>query len=310
MTGHVRRWLAMPACVAALCVVAAAPLAGAQERGALRQALRDRASGRNEQATLLPLPPGTRVQRNLAYGRDAKQVFDVYLPPDPRNAPVLVMVHGGGWALGDKASPGVAENKVAHWLPKGWIVVSANNRLLPDADPLQQARDVAAATARVQRLAPQWGGDPARVVLMGHSAGAHLVALVGADPAFLRDAGARPVRGVVALDSAAMDAVAAAADPPLPRIYDQAFGKDPAAIRAASPLHRLQPGAAPLLSVCSTLRRQVCAQSRAFASAAAAVGTRVEVLPQPLSHKAINQALGLPSDYTRAVDVFVDGLVR
>jgi len=294
-----------------------APAPGfAQDRraGALRDGpsrgehagLRARAGARAER---LPAPAGTRIERDLAYGPAPEQRIDVYLPPAPRDAPVLLMVHGGGWARGDKRSPGVVENKVAHWLPRGWIVVSANNRLLPDAAPLDQARDIAAATAKVQQLAPAWGGDPSRVVLMGHSAGAHLVALLGADPSLLATAGARPVRGVVALDSAVMDVPAVMSLPKLPSLYRNAFGSDPAAWPAVSPRHRLQRGAPPMLSVCSSQRRLSCVQSRQFAAAGAALGVRIEVLPQADSHAGINHSLGLESAYTRAVDAFLDPLV-
>lgn len=295
---------------ASIGTAAVAATCAAQDRAGARASLRDRALGIGERGTTLPLPPGTQVRRDIAYGPHADQRFDIYLPPAPRDAPVLLMVHGGGWKRGDKASPGVAANKVAHWGPKGWIVVSANNRLVPDATPLEQAGDIARATAEVQRLAPGWGGDPARVVLMGHSAGAHLVALVGADPALLQAAGARPVRGVVTLDSAAMDVPATMARPPLPDVYENAFGDDPADWRAASPLHRLRRGAPPMLSVCSSRRLQPCPQSRDFARAAAAVGTTVEVMPVDLSHAGANRDLGLPSRFTSDVDAFMARVVR
>ena len=92
------------------------------------------------------------------------------------------MLDGGGWRVGVKANPGVVKNKVAHYVPAGYLVVSINYRLSPEVDPLAQAHDVAAALSFVQSAASAWGGDPSRIVLMGHSAGAHLVSLVTADP--------------------------------------------------------------------------------------------------------------------------------
>jgi len=135
-------------------------------------------------ALCLALPAGAqaRVLRDLPYGGDAAQTLDVYLPDAAKDAPVIVMVHGGGWRTGDKASNTVWQNKAAHWLPRGSVFVSLNTRLLPEADPLTQAGDVARALGFVQGHAKDWGGDPDQVVLMGHSAGAHLVALLGADP--------------------------------------------------------------------------------------------------------------------------------
>jgi acetyl esterase/lipase len=121
--------------------------------------------------------------RDVAYGSDPAQRMDVYLPPDAKNAPVLLLVHGGAWRIGDKAHGRVVENKVARWVPQGFVVVSVNYRMLPGADPRVQADDVALALATAQRQAPAWGGDPAKFVLMGHSAGAHLVSLLDAQPA-------------------------------------------------------------------------------------------------------------------------------
>src|SRR3546814_18036265 len=94
------------------------------------------------------------------------------------------MVHGGFWALGDKASAGVAGAKMAHWVGRGMIFVSVNYRLLREADPVTQAADVGHALAAVQARAAGRGGDPARILLIGHSAGAHLVAFLAADAGF------------------------------------------------------------------------------------------------------------------------------
>jgi arylformamidase len=113
------------------------------------------------------LPAGVTLQRDIAYGSDSAQRFDVYLPPYPQHAPILFMVHGGAWRIGDKTNERVVDNKVAHWAPKGIIFVSVNYRMIPEAEPLVQAEDVARALAKVQELAPGWGGDPGNVILMG-----------------------------------------------------------------------------------------------------------------------------------------------
>ena len=68
---------------------------------------------------------------------------------------------------GDKAMSRVVDNKVARWLPKGVAFVSINYRMLPQTDPVAQADDVARALAKAQALAPSWGTDPARFVLIG-----------------------------------------------------------------------------------------------------------------------------------------------
>lgn len=262
-----------------------------------------------EQAASSSLPAGIRVLRDIAYGSDPRQRFDVYLPPSPHDAPVIFMVHGGAWAIGDKTNPGVVGSKATYWLPKNYVLISVNYRLLPEAKPLDQARDVARALATAQRLAASWGADRDRFVLMGHSAGAHLVALLGADPDVLSAAGAVRPRGVVSLDSAAMDVVQIMDFPRHPRLYDRAFGNDRGDWIAASPYHRLRAGALPLLAVCSSQRFDACPQARRLAQKATGLDVRVEVLPQDLSHAEINRTLGQASDYTERVNAFIHGLV-
>ena len=252
------------------------------------------------------LPEGVRVERDLAYGADPAQSLDVYLPMgEGRDRPVILMVHGGGWRTGDKAARGVAPAKVAAWVPAGAVFVSINYRMLPARDALAQREDVARALAFVQAHARDWGGDPDRVVLMGHSAGAHLVALLSADPSRARAFGARPWRGTVVLDSAAVDVPALMGRRHLP-LYDAAFGRDPARWRLASPRHALARSAVPMLLACSTQRRdRPCDAARALAAAAAPLDVDVQVLPQPLDHAQMNAELGRPGAYTDAVNAFL-----
>lgn len=247
--------------------------------------------------------------QDLAYGPHEDQRLDVYLPANPRGAPVIFMVHGGGWRIGDKAHGRVVDNKVARWVPQGYIFVSANNRLLPDADPLEQADDIGRALAFAQRQAASWGGDADRFILMGHSAGAHLVSLVSAAPQIAERHGARPWLGTVPLDSAAFDVVATMQARHF-RLYDQAFGDDPAFWRRASPLHRLEAAPAPMLLVCSSRREVSCGQARGFAGKATRLGGDVQVLPIDLSHGGINNDLGQPSAYTESVEAFLHRLAR
>ena len=72
------------------------------------------------------IPANVVVVRDVAYGTDRKQRFDVYAPKRVRNAPVILMVHGGAWRIGDKRSRGVVENKVARWSRAGIIVITAS----------------------------------------------------------------------------------------------------------------------------------------------------------------------------------------
>jgi acetyl esterase/lipase len=253
------------------------------------------------------LPEGIAATRDLAYGPSPAQRMDVYRPAASSGAPALLIVHGGAWIAGDKAAASVVANKVAHWVPRGYIVVSVNYRLLPEAAPLTQADDVARALAAAQAKARGWGGDPGRFVLMGHSSGAHLVALLAADPAIAARQGAKPWRGTIALDSAAFDVAAVMGKPHLP-LYDRAFGRDPQVWRKASPIHRLAAVPRPMLLVCSSRRADACPQARGFADAAGAKGSRASVLAVDMTHAEINRDLGLPGSYTAAVETFLRSL--
>lgn len=297
----------------ALLLVAAAQAAFAQS---LRERIAERRANSQQSEFLdegdaavspAPLPPGAKLLRDVRYGADRRQSMDVYLPQDARNAPVILMVHGGGWRVGDKAMRSVTANKVARWVGRGYVFVSANYRMLPEADPLAQADDVARALAHAQAQAASWGGDPAKFVLMGHSAGAHLVALLSADPSRALALGAKPWLGTVALDSAAFDVAAIMAARHLP-LYDKAFGRDEAYWRRASPLHVLTSSATPLLGVCSSRRSDACPQAAGYAAKAKSFDLRVEVLEQDRSHRQINEELGLPGAYTESVESFMASL--
>jgi arylformamidase len=251
------------------------------------------------------LPAGARLLADVAYGGAPAQCYDLYLPRRAVAAPVFVMVHGGGWSRGDKALWRSVRNKVAYWVERGYVLASVNYRMLPDASPLEQADDVARALAHLQADAAAWGGDPTRVVLVGHSSGAHLSSLIAADPSIGERAGASSCVGFVAIDSAAFD-VEAIMNAPHLGLYDRAFGPDPEAWREASPLHRLRaPLTAPMLAVCSARRGDSCPQARAFAAKARASGGRIEVLGLDLSHGELNDLLGTPGEYTDAVTAFL-----
>lgn len=255
------------------------------------------------------LPYGVRLVSDVVYGPDEKQRMDVYMPARGAiGAPVIFMVHGGAWRTGDKAASRVVENKVARWVPKGIIFISANYRLLPDADPLTQADDVILAIKKAQADAGKWGGDPAKFVLMGHSAGAHLVSLVSANSQKVYKSGVRPWLGTVSLDSAAYDIVEIMQSKHY-RFYDKAFGKDPLLWKAASPVHMLSAGANPFFAVCSTKRPDSpCTQTRSFAEKGASLGIRVEISEQAMTHADINKNLGIPGKYTDSVEAFMASL--
>jgi arylformamidase len=274
-------------------------------RGPLRQRLQEKKAEEERPIDLQAIAPGARKQTD-AYGTDPARRLDVYIPPHARDAPILIMVHGGAWMVGDKANTGSVENKLKHWLTRGWIVVSVNYRMLPDAMAYAQAQDVAEAVRWTQGYAEDWGGDPNKIILMGHSAGAHLVALISSRP----DMVGKPWAGTVVLDSAAMQISATMAGRH-PGFYDRAFGADPDGWAQASPMDQWTPGAVPMMLVCSTKRPDdPCNDARRFQAKAQVGGRDMPVLPQPLTHADINRTLGAPGGYTDAVDAFIAGCLR
>jgi len=249
-----------------------------------------------------------KTLRNVAYGPQADQTLDAYLStPGSDPAPIILMVHGGGWKHGDKTMSRSIDAKLQRWVPRGFVFVSINYRMLPEAKPDVQLQDVARALAFVQDKAASWGGDPARVILMGHSAGAHLVTLLDVTPFSNFTPRPRPVLGTVSLDSAAMDVEQVMSHKHY-RLYDEPFGTDLAYWRRMSPTQQMTPGSAPVLSVYSTRRDDATTQTQQFAAKARTLGMRVETLGQDLSHGDINAQLGLDNDYTRQVEAFMASL--
>ncbi len=312
-----RRAFSSLAATAALALAATA-CAQAQPSDAPQSGrLRALIAQKQAQAQAAVLPTGVQRIADVPYGSDPRQRMDVYLPAPSTTssatasavrAPVVFMVHGGGWRHGDKAMGRVVQEKVARWVPRGFVLISVNYRLLPDTPVDQQERDVQAALMAAQQRATTWGADPSRFILMGHSAGAHLVALLNARaPQALRE-GAWPWLGTVVLDSAVMNVPTTMRAPHMP-LYDDAFGADPAYWRLLSPWHQWTAGAPPVQMVCSTERAdQPCHQAEALARHVHGLGGRAEVLPQDLSHGEINAHLGLESPYTRAVEAFMGSL--
>ncbi len=248
----------------------------------------------------------------LSYGSDRLQAVDYWAGPS-RDAPLVVFVHGGGWSRGDKRMMD-GSDKLEHWRAQGYAVASVNYRLVPDATVEQEAEDVAAAVAMLKGRAGTLGFDPDRIALVGHSAGAHLVALVGTDPQYLHGAGLSlaDIDGVVPLDGAAYDVRAQLEDGPriMGRTYRQAFGDNAARQARLSPTTQAAaPNAAEFL-ILHVQREDGIRQSEAFGAALLRAGTSTEVEGFPgtglTGHAEINRRMGDP-DYpaTPVLDAFL-----
>ena len=245
------------------------------------------------------------TRRDIGYGAHHQQRFDAYLPKQGRRlGGAIVFLHGGGWHRGDKRAAQVWRAKAAHWTGQGLAFFSVNTRLMPEADPLEQAEDLRRALAFVQTQSTTYGIDPTRLALMGHSAGGHIAALVAATPTKSLNLGGQPLAGTVVLDSAALDLEARMRGNP-GRIYGRSFGTDPRYWRAASPLALAEDGIAPMLVVCASGRRGVCASARVFGEAVLAQSGSVTVFPVNKTHREINADLGRDNAMTQRVDRFL-----
>lgn len=144
-------------------------------------------------AALNALGPRDRGVRRLAsglrYGDDPRQRMDILAPtgaPD-RPCPMLVFFYGGGWDSGSRAHYGWAAHALA---ARGFVVAVPDYRLVPTVRFPGFIEDAAAATARAGYLARRYGGDPARLGVIGHSAGAHLAMMIALDRRYMAAAGA------------------------------------------------------------------------------------------------------------------------
>src|SRR3954471_8699372 len=129
---------------------------------------------------------GQTIRRDVSYAGsdDAKRTLDVYAPAGAKNLPVVFWVHGGGWQAGDKSD---VKLKPQWFMDKGFVFVSTNYRLLPAVDMGTLHRDVAKAFRWVEDHVAEYGGDPRRVWVGGHSAGAQLAALICTDEGYLKE---------------------------------------------------------------------------------------------------------------------------
>lgn len=259
-------------------------------RGSLLERLRERVGDANEAKAV-----------ELSYGKDPLQKLD-YWKPVRNKSPLVVFVHGGGWKRGDKGNA-TGKDKPEHYIEQGYAFASINYRLVPAATVEQQAQDVADAIAHLIAQADSLGLDPDRVVLMGHSAGAHLSALVGTDMRYLQRAKLKPdaLRGIIPIDGACYDVarqIALGGDF-MEDTYIDAFSNEPKRQATLSPTqHTAAPNASAFL-ILHVQRPDGAAQSKALAAALRKAGTPAEVRGFEgaglKGHMEINRRLGDPS---------------
>jgi len=265
------------------------------------------------------------VKRDIPYVEKGheRQVLDVYSPKDAKNLPVVFWIHGGGWQTGDKKD---VQLKPKAFADKGFVFVAINYRLLPAVDMVTIVRDVAKAAGWVQSHIAEFGGDPKRIFVMGHSAGAQLAALICTDDRYLKAEGVllSVVRGCVPVDGDTYDvpAIIATAEarwkahdlPPAKFGHREKFGNDPVKHKDFSAVTHVAKGKdiPPFLILHVAGHPDVTAQAVRMGNVLKDAGLPVTVFgARETTHTKINADLGQPDDpSTKALFGFLDAALK
>ncbi len=259
---------------------------------------------------LLNEAPAPNVKRDISYVTPAadRQVLDVYAPKDAKNLPVVFWIHGGGWQAGDKKD---VQIKPQFFVDKGFVFVSINYRLLPAVDMATIVRDVAKAAHWVHDHIAKYGGDPKRVLVMGHSAGAQLAALLCTDDRYLKAEGLSLaiIKGCVPVDGDTYDvpAIIETAETrnrvhslPQPKFgHREKFGNDPAKHKDFSAVTHVakDKGIPPFLILHVAEHPDTRAQAQRLGNVLKEAGVSTTVFgARESTHNKLNADLGLPED--------------
>jgi arylformamidase len=262
------------------------------------------------------------VKRNIPYAdpADERQVLDVYSPQNAKGLPVVFWIHGGGWQAGDKTDVQV---KPQAFMDKGYVFVSTNYRLLPSVDMATIVRDVAKSIHWVHDHIAEHGGDPKRLWIMGHSAGAQLAALICTDDRYLKSEGLSLsiIKGCVPVDGDTYDvpAIIETAEtrwrvhglPPAKFGHREKFGNDPAKHRDFSAVTHVakDKGIPPFLILYVAGHPDTTAQALRLGNVLHDAGLAATLFgAKETTHTKINADLGKPDDpATKALFAFLTG---
>ncbi|HKI18963.1 MAG TPA: family 16 glycoside hydrolase [Isosphaeraceae bacterium] len=265
------------------------------------------------------------VKRDIPYAAPPheRQVLDVYSPPGAKDRPVVFWIHGGGWQAGDKSS---VQIKPKAFTDKGFVFVSTNYRLLPHVEMVTIVGDIAKSIRWVHDHIAEYGGDPRRLLVMGHSAGAQLAALVCTDDRYLKAEGLSLaiIKGCVPVDGDTYDvpAIIETAEtrrrvhglPQATYGHREKFGNDPAKHRDLSAVTHVarDKGIPPFLIMHVAEHPDTGAQAQRLAGVLNGAGVPVRVFgARESTHNRINADLGLPDDPgTKALLEFVDEALK
>ena len=259
---------------------------------------------------LLSVAQAQNLTSNIPYADPAheRQVLDIYAPDDAKNLPVVFWIHGGGWQTGDKTSVQIKPRVFAE---RGFVFVSTNYRLLPHVEMGVLVRDVAKSLGWVHKNISGHGGDPRRIFVMGHSAGAQLAALLCIDDRYLKAEGVSfdVLKGCVPVDGDTYDLAAIIMTVelrqtvhglPLPKFGHRVkFGNDPKKHIDFSAVTHVAKGKGipPFLILHVAGHPNVTAQARRLGAVLKEAEIPAKVFgARETTHNKLNANLGLPDD--------------
>jgi acetyl esterase/lipase len=248
---------------------------------------------------LLAADPKTTLDVPYAGTKNKKQTLDIYAPAEGKGHPVFVWIHGGGWQGGDKKE---ANAKPRAFAEKGYVFVSVNYRLLPEAKIGEMAGDVAKAIGWVHANIKKHGGDPGVMFVSGHSAGAQLAALVCTDGKYLKAEGLAlsAILGCIPVDGDTYDVPmqVATVEDRRADVYRKKFG-DEASQKALSPVTHVEKGKGipPFLILHVADHPETRGQSRRLVNALKYAGIEAEAWgAADRNHVSLDVKLGEPGD--------------
>ncbi len=266
------------------------------------------------------------VTRDIPYTTEAAdplQTLDVYAPPNAKSLPVVVWIHGGGWQAGDKRS---VDAKPQAFVDHGFVFVSVNYRLLPAVIMADILHDVAKSVGWVHRHVAEYGGDPERLLVMGHSAGAQLAALLCTDERYLKAEGVSftSLKGCVPLDGDTYDIplvittateARKAAGKPEPKFgHREKFEGTPEKWAEYSAVNHVakDKGIPPFLLLHVTTDPSTTAQAQRLGAELTKAGVPAKLFgASDTNHVKLDHDLGTEGDpSTREVYAFVDGILK
>jgi arylformamidase len=259
---------------------------------------------------LASLTQAQNLKSNIPYANPGheRHVLDIYAPDGAKNLPVVFWIHGGGWQQGDKTDIQIKPRVFAE---RGFVFVSTNYRLLPHVDMSVLTQDVAKSLGWVHKHIAEYGGDPRRIFVMGHSAGAQLAALICIDDRYLKAEGVPfdVLKGCVPVDGDTYDlpAIITTAEIrqiahglPLPENGHRVkFGNDPKKHIDFSAVTHVAKGKGipPFLILHVAGHPDVSAQARRLGLALTAAEIPTTVFgARETTHNKLNADLGLPED--------------